>query len=476
MTQSDDYLREIILTFFSHIKLILGTTLLGILMAVAIILFYPSQYEVITSFIFTGNRVEKSPDSLETTELKVVELTREDLLSEMEMIGSYDVVENTVKKIIEKNPDFFRTRVGILDRVIHVIKGDKESPDTVLPTMLKATRSIQSRLNTEILPKTNIIQVTLTTEDPAKGLEMISDISHEFIRFRSTIFNPIRAETLFEQQATAYNDALINKEEELIKLAKTFKSADPAREIENNLLIINNLREQMAIIKKETIETRQFIDFLHQQIDSDTRSHFSFIKDLSITNFGEKVQQLVIERGNLMRTFSPESVKVTRIDEQIEKTFSQLKAEVRIYLTEKESTLETLEKTLEDFDHQIQTLSIRNISLHTQQILMRRINRNINILSHSHDTFVKRWESAKISNKWNTENLFSVRVLRKPFSSGISVFPNTKGLLVVGFLAGFLIGCSAAFFLEFFDHTFKKPEDVQKYADLPAVFSIPKWN
>jgi len=453
---SEDYLREISIVFFANFKLIIAVTLCCTAIATAIAFLAPPKYEVVTSFFITGNRLEKNPETLEDTELKVGALTREDLLSEMEMLRSYDVIENTVNKITEKKPDFFED-------------------DGSTFNITKKTREIQASVVAEILPKTNIIQMKLTTGDPKVGMVITEEISDQFIQFRSTIFNPEQAESFFEQQTSEYSTELLEKEEELIRIVKSYESAVPAREIESNLLIINNIKDQLTLKRSEAIETRQSIDHLQELLASEKQHHFSFIEELSITNFSEKLQLLVIEKGNLMRTFSPESVKVKRIEEQIQNTFLQLKSEVKIYVSDKIRQLNTLQETIAEYEDRIDILSRRNVTLHTQLILMSRIDNQISSLRHSHDIFSKRWEESKITKKWKMGNLFSVRVLRKPFCSGIPVFPNKKNLILIGIIAGFMIGCSVSFILEFFDHTFKKPEDVDKYAGLPTIFSIPQW-
>ncbi len=454
--QSEDYLREIAIVFFANFKLIVAVTLACTAIATIIAFHAPPKYKVITSFFITGNRLEKNPETLEETELKVGALTREDLLSEMEMLRSYDVIENTVKKIIQKKPDFFEDDGGALN-------------------ITKKTREIQADVVTEILPKTNIIQMELTTGDPKVGMIITEGISDEFIKFRSTIFNPVQAESFFEQQTSQYSRELLDKEDELIRIVELYKSAVPAQEIESNLLIINSIKDQLTLKRSEAIETRQYIDHLQKLLASEKQHHFSFIEELSITNFSEKLQLLVIEKGNLLRTFSPESVRVMRIEEQVQNTFLQLKSEVKIYVSDKVRQLNTLQATIAEYENRIDILSKRNVTLHTQLILMNRIDNEISSLRRSHDIFSKRWEESKINKKWKMGNLFSVRVLRKPFCSGVPVFPNKRNLILIGIVAGFMIGCSVSFILEFFDHTFKKPEDVNKYAGLPTIFSIPQW-
>jgi capsular polysaccharide biosynthesis protein len=55
------------------------------------------------------------------------------------------------------------------------------------------------------------------------------------------------------------------------------------------------------------------------------------------------------------------------------------------------------------------------------------------------------------------------------------VFPNKKTFIPIGFIVGILLGFTIGFLREFFDHTFKRPEDVDNYLGLPTILSIPEF-
>ena len=52
-------------------------------------------------------------------------------------------------------------------------------------------------------------------------------------------------------------------------------------------------------------------------------------------------------------------------------------------------------------------------------------------------------------------------------------FPGMEVIIPLGILIGFITGLSLGFLREFFDHTFKKPSDVENFIGLPVIFSIP---
>ena len=42
-----------------------------------------------------------------------------------------------------------------------------------------------------------------------------------------------------------------------------------------------------------------------------------------------------------------------------------------------------------------------------------------------------------------------------------------------GLVVALLVGFSAGFVCEYLEHTFKRPKDVERFLELPVIFSIP---
>lgn len=53
------------------------------------------------------------------------------------------------------------------------------------------------------------------------------------------------------------------------------------------------------------------------------------------------------------------------------------------------------------------------------------------------------------------------------------VSPNKKKLFVFVMAAGLGIGCGIIFLLEFFDSSFRSPEDMEKFLDVPVIATVP---
>ena len=328
--QTEDYLREMIIILFVRKRIIFRTTYIISLCAVLIAFFWPPTYTVVASILIKGKNLEKRPEALEVAELRMSKISQEDLLSEMELIKSRDVIKSTVNYFQTSNPQLF-------------------NEDTTADATKKAVNVIRSNLKTQLVPKTNIIEIKLSGKNPERDLAVLNRLIPEYVLYRNNVFNPVQAVSFFEKEVQRCDGAIRKKERELIDLAEKMGAADPLREIEGNLLIKQTHEELLNLKKNHLIEKQYYVKSLENALSSEGIQFFSFINNLSIDGFAAKLQELIIKKGNLLREFHPESKKIQRIQEQVNETYAMLKADVAVYLRNQESELRILEDTIKRY-------------------------------------------------------------------------------------------------------------------------------
>jgi uncharacterized protein involved in exopolysaccharide biosynthesis len=259
----------------------------------------------------------------------------------------------------------------------------------------------------------------------------------------------------------------------LTLLAQSSQAPDPVKEITKNIAIKQILETQTHQIKNQIIEKNNHVENIEQTIESENIQLFSFIKNESINKFSESLQVLLVEKGNLLRTYHPEASNVRRISEQIETTQRHLKNEVISYTNDQKSQLKTLKNTLSSLENRLKELNNNNIKVYSNMLSADPIKRKYDVLNTSYDTIIRRLEEARIASSSDSNSLFSISVLAKPYYSGRPYFPNIL-LIPFGILVGFILGLALGFLREFFDHTIKRPEDVSNTLKVPTLFSIPR--
>ncbi|AGW13738.1 GumC family protein [Megalodesulfovibrio gigas] len=455
MIRTEDYMREFVQICFAQKRIIIGTTILFTLAAAVIWQFYPPTFAADGSLLVKGNRVQVDPGTLENVQARVMEITMRELNTEKEMLLSPDVVGETIKRMAEQQ--LFFTEADT--------KGD---------ALKEQVGRVQGGLTTEILPETSVLKVRYMDKNPQRALKILENLFIQYIGFHTGVYSPASAEGFFNETAKGFDTELKAKEDLLVQLARDGNTANPIQEIESNMQLRRMLEQQLDTTRSLWIEKDLFVKHLRDVLASQEVQFYAFIENESIRLLGEKVQTLVLERGQLLRIYSETSEKVRRVDEHVKSAYAALKSEVVDYTTNQETQLNTLRDQIESLEVRLEEINTRNLTLQETVIANQRVQREADLLKLSYDTFARRREEARISGSGG-DTLFSVSVLSRPFFTGAPVFPRSN-LLFVGALVGLITGFSLGFLREYFDHTFKKPEDVAKFADLPTIMSIPNWN
>ncbi len=456
MIKTEDYLRETLIIFFAQKKIIFGTTALIAVIAVLIAFFWPPSYEVSGSLLVKAKKVEKSPEAIESMDLRNFRVEKEDLFSEMALLTSFDVVKNTIATYDVDALDFLCA----------------DPDDTPVAAL---TGKITNSLRTEILPNTNIIRISLVNRAPVETQEFLNRLMHQYIEYRGKIYYPEGEALFYERQADKFKTALGTKETELQEMVAATGSTAPEKEIENNLAAMLDLEKTLNDLKNQWIEKKHAADVMQSAIAREDIRFFSEVDNPAISRFGDRLYALMVEKGTLLRKFHPDSTTIFRIREQIDETLAALKREVAFLLESKNTELDGLSQTMASIQERITALTQRNVTLSQNRIVFDGLRRDIDLLAHSYTTFAKRREEAKINTSTDAGSRFSVSLVNSPFFSDTPYFPSKKTVIPFGILAGVITGCCLGFLKEFFDHTFKTPEDVTRAVDLPVLFSIPKW-
>ena len=108
-----------------------------------------------------------------------------------------------------------------------------------------------------------------------------------------------------------------------------------------------------------------------------------------------------------------------------------------------------------------------------KRLLADSVFREAELISHSYDTFAKRAEEAKINDSIARSRLAGdVSILSRGIGSAELVFPRKTPTLFMGVIVALIAGLSVGFLAEFFDHTVRRPEDVQKNTGLEVLCSF----
>ncbi len=455
MKKSNDYLRNFVTIFFARKLVIVTVALVIIGGSVLFALLYPPIYGATSSVILKGAIALRNPESIEKTQTEIGSVGETELFSEIEIILANVVAQNTADELIEKGFDFggFGTEESKRERAVSQIRAMTEA-----------------NLN----PRSSTITIQTTWNNPEKAKTILEVLLDNYFKYRSEVFKPREAETFFAVQLEKFSKELQEKENELRQLTIDSQTPDKASEMQNNLLNMKTLERQLFDLKQAYLDQKFKVNLMEADIRSGEASYFSYIKDPQILELSNLVLEIIKQRNEEARIFHPESKKIENYNKQIQAAMGNFKHEIGKYVNAQKSELENINSKMEFLVNQIKTLRDQNMNHYEASVRAKMLERQIAVLEDSYDTFTKRLEEAKISNTYQTNTLFSVSLLTRPEASSTPIFPVKTKVISMGILAGIIMGIAVGFLMEFFNHTFKTPEDVDNNTDMIYIFSIPE--
>jgi len=481
MNKPENYVREFYDIFFAQKRVILWTTLIFFIFAVLIAFLWPPTYSATGSIHIKGKKAQKAPSSLTQTYEQFYPVTKEDLVSEEQTLMSFEVAKNTLKYLKEKKlykksvPSFISSIFNKSNK--HDIGTKKKGTESLPKDFINEVYGIMDGIKTEVVPSSNVIRIVFFDSDPAYAITVVNTLMNQYLIYRQEVNNPGQEEYFYHEQAMRFKTLIGKNEQALLTLAKNSNISNPDLEINNNLLLKKDLLGKLSSLKRDFIEKQMYVKHLEKSLASKKIKYFSYItydQSKIITDMSGRLLDAYVERENALKTYKAKSRNITLINRKIKALSTSLKKEVLSYKQNQVNELNTLKMKIDFIEKKLKELDKRNLLLKSQVIKAKSINRDITLFQTSYTTLQKREEEARINSAVNTTNLSYFTIISKAYPSNGPVFPKKRALIPLGILIGFIIGCSFGFMREYFDHTFKKPCDVEEFTGLPVLFSIPR--
>jgi uncharacterized protein involved in exopolysaccharide biosynthesis len=336
---------------------------------------------------------------------------------------------------------------------------------------VKEVYRVQRALKTELVGASNVIEVRYEARDPQLATTVLGALMDTYIGYRNRVHNPVEAGEFFRENAERSQDKLAAKQAELLALIQRTSISDPKTEKANNLALKYQLQVQLNDLVTAAIDKEALVRQLERSLADDSLQLFSFIDGVpAIIELSKKVEDLLVELGTVQRAYSPESDRAQLVARHLQDTHAALRKEVVNYRNSEAAKLESIRNKMASIRERMAAIDAANIEVEEQLIAMQRLERDIEVFQSSYGAFSTRREEAGAVSGGHL--LSQVSIVTRPFPSNGPVFPRKRVVIPFGLLVGFLNGFVLGFLVEYFDHRFKRPSDVEHYTGLPVLASI----
>jgi uncharacterized protein involved in exopolysaccharide biosynthesis len=468
-------LRELAATLFRHSRL-MAASFFFVFLAIVLYGLLSPRYEAHFKVLLRRGRSDPvvSPQPAIPVDFARAEISEEELNSEVELLRDRDLLKPVVQEA-------GLVRLGVTE--------------SELPTEVeRAVRKLARRLEVEPLKKSDLIQISYRSSDPARAARVLSSLSAAYVRKHMELQRPSGEQRFFEQQAAEYARRLRQSEDQLVHFTQARGVSSAALERDIALQRLGEAEAGYRQICQDRTETEQRISALRQQLASfPSRSvtHKSWTDNpMLLQTLKARLLDLQLKRAELLTRFEPSYRLVREVDREIEETRQSIAAEaltpVREETTDKDSNYEWARMELERSQVQEESLRARETAASSQIAVLRTLAQRrqsesvaqqdlVRAAKAEEDTYLlylRKREEARIGDALDERRILNVAIVEPPVAPALPVH-SLAFFLALGL--GLASACSigVAFAADYLDPTIRTPDEALALLEVPVLACLP---
>jgi len=477
-------LRDLAAPLFRRRQVLVATFLIALVAGVAAALLNPAQYTSRMAILVNHERLDPIVTSQATTQLVNDNnlVSEAEINSEAELLQSSDVLRRVVEiNKLEGQPGhsllgFFHRKLSDSDRVE------------------VAARALAKDLKVEVLPKTNMIEVTYSSHNPQQSYGVLKTLGDLYIEKQVKVHRPAGSYEFFEGETLKSQKALETAEERLKAFEKTGAAAP---ELERA-----DLAQQLSNAVGQAHLAEEAIAADERRIESD-RSQMKVTPERSATKQDVNAPSLLLEqlhatllaaqtkRSELATKYAPDYPLVQEADREVAAAKAAIaEAESKPYInqqTDRDPTFELLREDLAKTEtdraaqgaslaavkRTIQSLQAQIIGLDQQAMVQQDLEREVKVSADNYLLYRSKSDQQRTSDALDKTRIANVALAVPPALAALPDRSLTTTLVIaLGFALLLAIGMVCLF--EYFDSSFHTPAQVSNYLGIPQVVALPK--
>jgi len=477
-------LRELAAPLFRR-KRVLIVSFLFIFAAAALLgLLRMHNYESHMAILVSRERLDPLVTTEATNQMGTTPaLTDEEVNSEAELLKSRDVLEKVALENGMQNAhgrsflDFFGPRQTEPDRVA------------------RAVRALADKIKVETPAKTNLIEVTYGSSDPALAYGVLNSLGNLYLEKHAAVHRPPGSYQFFSQETQRYKAALEDSEARLRAFGRTQHIADPDDERRDMALQLTGAVGQLHATEQTIAADEQRIRSDQEQMkvtpQRSATKQDTEAANLLLQNLGTSLLAAETKRTQLLLKYDPSYPLVQEAEQEVVQAKAAIaEAEKAPYIneeTDRDPTFELLRedqaKSEADLAGQraslaasrrgIDSMQSQMVKLGSQSLEQADLEREAKANEQNYLLYLSKREQERTSDALDRTRIENVAIAVPPEIPALPAHGPIYILLVALGIAA-MFSLPTAYFIDYFDPSFHTPAQVVDVLGIPVVIAVPK--
>lgn len=459
-TQS--FIREMVFVVFYKKKLIIGPWVAFFALSVVLAFILPPVYSSSAKFIVSASSNQLDPLQQERDydlKNKMVRI----LQNQKEIIFSAAVLEKAAKVLApEADP-------SALEKIVSKLK-----------TSVKVTPP-----KGESFEGSNVFYLTYEDTNPALAKDITTALADGYLE-ASERFSHSKSEysyDFFRQQVDQLQEAVQRKGAKL----REYETANASSLID--ILNLESGKANMevgprALLQEASRNRRQLqedligVTLLIERLEANLKENDipillpeMEVAGRAMSTYRNKVAQLQLQINEMSTQYTAAFEPRQELAKELALTVKLLRNEVKNYIEAKRIEQNTMRSKIAEIDKQLSKYEASIAATAVQRSTYEAIKQEYSIANQAYMEAVGKMEQARLASAvaHDVQNITIVEHPQFPFRP---VKPNRLLLVILGLIGGMFVGLAIALVADFFDHTIKSPEDIERWLEVPTLGSI----
>jgi uncharacterized protein involved in exopolysaccharide biosynthesis len=406
-------------------------------------------------------------------------------------------VPNTREEEINSVAEILRSRVVIEHAVDAVtpaaILAGEEASGSLSPRD-RAILNLDEKLAVYPISKSNVLGLAFEHRDPEVSRRVVDAVMDAFLAEHVRLHRTPQSYEFLKEQTAEARRKLREAEDELKELENASGLVSPALQRDQLVARIGRIEEEILQAESQAVALEAELDRLRDVLSGGptgpvTAAAVGVATD-SLDSARGQLYSLQLREKELLSRYTEQYVEVRQVRDQIAATRQFLESEeqarhlrkwpqrtyedTQIALVTKQPQLEALRVKRDRLDKQLAELRSDLKVMHDRELEIARLRREAGLLETRFRRYAESFEQASIDQELQRERISNISIVQPAVTDIKPVKPKRALNLALGVAFGLMGGLALAVAAEYFDHTLKTPDDVEKHLGLPVLASVPE--
>lgn len=460
--QMQNLVREFTFIFFDRLHLIRLVFLTVVLLCVAAALLLPSVYRATATFSLS---IQQSLDPLQQeTSYDYRNRTTRFLRDQKELILSNRVLEPVAAEFFKGSSKKNSKTIESIRRKLVVAppKGETYEGSTIFQVSYEHRSPQRSAEITEAIARSYLAAYGEVARER-------SDYSYEFFTSQTEKLREemVRRESELREYETKQASALV----EILNLG----TSSDSKEVGFNTLLTqanqkhHGLQEELAGVNA----TIMAIEIELKDNNIPVVLPELEVNGSSISMLKNRVAQLQLELNEMKPRFTGEFELVQQLQKTLDLNITLLREEMQRSLRALKISAQSLEAQMQELENIIAQLNLTIQATANEKSVYESLRQEFTIARDAYVHSRTQLEQARLSLSLNQDKQ-NITLVDRPVPPSKPYSPNRLLIIVLGIVAALFLSIGTALTVDYFDHTIKKPQDIEHYLDAPFLGSVPR--